>query len=227
MTERSGEDPAIEQVREQISRRGFLKLGLVGTALAATGGVGLALRGGALRDAPANLKVFSQHEYSVLAALGDLICPAMPPDLPGATALDVASKADAMFAPMPADIQKQFKMMLSLFDNALVGFLFEGRITPFTKLSPEDQYKSFESWGNSTIGFRNTVFNALRALVPALYYGDERTWKGVGYPGPPEIADILEYRRGKLEQEQRDAIAASTPEAIAASNPPMRSGEAD
>src|SRR5690606_12655582 len=97
MTDRAPEDPAVEQVREQISRRGFLKIGVLGGMMAASGGVlGLAFRSGALRDAPADLKVFSRAEYSVLAALGDLICPAIPPDLPGASALDVAAQVDKM-----------------------------------------------------------------------------------------------------------------------------------
>ena len=37
----------------------------------------------------------------------------------------------------------------------------------------------------SSVALRRTVFRALSGLVSSIYYGDPRTWPGVGYPGPP------------------------------------------
>ena len=216
MTTPNSEETSQGQAGEGLSRRSFLKVGLVGSAIAAVGGVGLALRGPAMRAVPGGLKVLSEKEYAIIAALGDVICPKRGPNLPGATAIDVAKKADDLFATMPETAQKEFKILLGVFDNALTGLLFEGRITPFSKLSPEAQVRSFESWANSGVAFRRTAYHALRAMIPALYYGDKRTWKGVGYGGPPDVADIRAYRRAKLEQEQREAIENSRPEALAA-----------
>ena len=216
MTMPNSEETSPEQAGEGLSRRSFLKVGLVGSAIAAVAGVGLALRGPAMRAVPGGLKVLSDKEYAIIAALGDVICPARGPSLPGASAIDVAKKADDLFATMPEAAQKDFKILLNVFDNALTGLLFEGRITPFSKLDPEAQVRSFESWAGSGVAFRRTAYHALRAMIPALYYSDERIWKGVGYGGPPDVADIREYRLAKLEQEQREAIENSRPEAIAA-----------
>ena len=169
-----------------LPRRSFLKVGLLGTVVAALGGVGLALRGALLRKIPAGgLKVLSEKEYSILAAVMDRICPDLGEKAPGAAALDIASKADEAFAKLDEGAQKEFKILLGVFESALAGFLFEGRLTPFTKLSPEDQDESLRRWGNSRIGFRRSGYQALRGLSGALYYGDPRMWKNVGYPGPP------------------------------------------
>jgi len=115
----------------------------------------------------------------------DRICPILGEKAPGAAALDIASKADELFAKLDDEARQEFKILLGVFDSALAGFVFEGRITPFTKLSPEGQDKSLRSWGASRVGFRRTGYQALRALSGALYYGDERMWKNVGYLGPP------------------------------------------
>lgn len=205
-----------EQARAAISRRGFLKVGVLGTAVAAVGGIGLALRGPDARKTPGDLQVFNAKEYAILAALAQVICPPHGKSLPGANAIDVAAKADALLAPMNGAIQKEFKILVNVFDNAITGLLFEGRITPFSKLSYEEQVRSFESWAGSSVAFRRTAYQALRAMMAALYYGDERTWEGVGYGGPPEIADIRADRLAKLEQEQREAIENSRPQALAA-----------
>lgn len=169
------------------SRRGFLKIGLIGTGVAAAGGVGLALRRTVLREAPAaGLKVLSEREYSVLAAVADRICPALGEGAPGATKLDVARKADEIFATLPQAVQKEFKILLGVFESALTGALFGERIRPFTQLSPEEQDEVLEAWRDSSVAFRRTAFRALSGLAKSIYWGEPQTWARVGYGGPPD-----------------------------------------
>lgn len=172
-----------------IPRRGFLKIGLIGTAVAAAGGVGLALREGALREVPAGgLKVFTAREYSILAILSERIVPSTGPDVPSPNKLDVARAIDEMFSRRDEATQKEFRSLLGLFDNALFGFVMEGRITPFTKLSPEAQDASLASWESSSLAFKRIVFAALRRLIGMVYYSFPETWPHIGYDGPPTEA---------------------------------------
>ena len=181
-------------VEGAIPRRGFLKIGLAGTALAAVGGVGLALRDGALREAPSGgLKVLTQREYSILASLADAICPSTGPDVPEPSKLDVARHIDEMFSRRDAHTQKEFRTLVGLFDNALFSFLLEGRITPFTKLSPEAQERSLKNWEHSGLELKRTIFIALRRLTGMIYYSFPETWKHIGYEGPP-TETALAYR---------------------------------
>ena len=198
-----------------IPRRGFLKIGLIGTAVAAVGGVSLALREGALREVPAGgLKVFTAREYSILTILAERIVPSTGPELPSPTRLDVARAIDEMFSRRDAQTQKEFRSLLGLYDNALFGFVMEGRITPFTKLSPEAQDASLASWETSGIAFKRIVFAALRRLIGMVYYTFPETWKHIGYDGPPTEAAkaYLAANRAAMQAEASKAAALPTPE---------------
>lgn len=210
-------------VEGAIPRRGFLKIGLTGTAITALGGVGLALREGALREAPAGgLKVLNPREYSVLAILADRIVPSTGPDVPRPGDLDVARKIDEMFSRRDKHTQKEFRTLVGLFDNALFSFLLEGRMTPFTKLSPERQNASLASWATSGLGFKRTVHQALRQLTGMVYYSFPETWKHIGYEGPPvEAAKVyLAVNRQAMQKELVTPATSTTDEPVSTEQQP-------
>jgi hypothetical protein len=81
-------------------------------------------------------------------------------------------------------------LSLTLLENALSGALFDGRFTPFTKLSGEEQDRVLSAFRGSRLTFRRSIFAALDALVSAVYFGDARAWPAVGYGGPPDPAKL-------------------------------------
>ncbi len=179
-------DAAAKLGAARVSRRGVIKAGVLGTAAFALGGVSLALRPSTLvQPLPAGLQVLNAREYSVLTVIADRLCPAMGEGAPGARALDVATTIDRRLARAEADMQGAIKLLLNLFENALTGALFGERFKPFTQLDADAQDRVLAQWRASTVGFRRTAFGALNGLVASTYYGDPRTWKRIGYDGPP------------------------------------------
>jgi hypothetical protein len=163
-----------------------IKAGLLGTAALALGGVGLALRRGTLvQPLPAGLRVLDAREYSVLTVIAERLCPPMGDGAPGARALDVAAMVDGRLARAEADVQGAIKLLLQVFENALTGALFGERFAPFTQLDHAAQDRVLAQWRASTVGFRRSAFGALNGLVASTYFGDARTWKRIGYEGPP------------------------------------------
>ncbi len=170
-----------------ISRRTLVRGGLASFALVVLSGAGIALRGTKLAAAPAaGLKILSQAEYSVLAAVARRICPAPRAGVPGADAIDVALLADHLLETADDDAREGTKIALRIFENGLAGALFFERVTPFTALSPEAQDRTLLAFRGSRVALRRTLFRALSGLCAALYYGDPRSWPSVGYPGPPD-----------------------------------------
>src|SRR5258708_30157404 len=112
------------------TRRGFMKKTLGGAALlAAAGAVPLALRRTKLREVPkgSQLRFFTPAEYSIFAAIADRVLAIAPAgaeasahqtlrNAPTPEQLEVALKADAFLAPLPAADAKQLKQLLALFD---------------------------------------------------------------------------------------------------------------
>jgi hypothetical protein len=173
------------------TRRGFLKKSLLGVGfLAIAGAVPLALRRGRLRPLPAGatLLVLTEGEYSVLTAVADCIFAPLAPGQPTPDVIGVALKIDALMAGADPDSQRDFKQLLDLFENALPGLLWDGRPTPFTERSPEEQTATLERWRFSRLPLRRSGFQALQRLCNAVYYSDPATYAGIGYPGPPLLA---------------------------------------
>jgi len=177
------------------TRRGILKKTLGGAALlAAAGAVPLALRRTALREVPAGRKLafFTPAEYSIFAAVADRVL-AAPPELAGAPTpaqVEVALKADAFLAGLPAHDAKEFKQLLALFDNALFSLVMGGAPTPFTQKEPEQQDAQLRDWSRSRLAVRRSGYQALKRLIGSVYYGSPATYASVGYPGPPDVSAV-------------------------------------
>jgi hypothetical protein len=168
------------------TRRGFLVRGLAGAAVIAAGAVPLGLRKTRLPAVVPTLSFFSAAEYAVFRAVADQLLPGGA-GWPPASSLDVAARADALFALADEATQADVRQLLGLFDNALVALLLDGRPTPFTALAPAEQGRALDAWRTSRLVLRRSGFSALRNVAMAIYYADPSTWEGVGYPGPPEI----------------------------------------
>ena len=169
-----------------MKRRSFLK---------AAGGTGIAVLGGAgvlfARDTrmvtlPAEpLQFFTPREYSIFHAVAETVV--TPPE--GAPSIDDVQallKADRHLARLDTGAQSDFRQLLSLFDNALAGFLLCGTIAPFTRMTPEKQIAFLAKWESHRIGTLRSGYQAMKRLSVASYYGNPKTYFVVGYPGPPE-----------------------------------------
>jgi hypothetical protein len=168
------------------TRRSFIKRGIFGGALLALGGAGgLALRRGVPATLPAEgLKVLGAREYAVVEALARrMIVP--QPGFPSPDELRVAFECDRVLEKADETTQVEVRQLLQLFENALVGFVFGRRVTPFTKLLAEEQDQVLNEWMTSRLALRRTGFVALRTLVVSAYYGNPKAWPAVSYPGPP------------------------------------------
>jgi hypothetical protein len=176
-------------VPEALTRRRLLKRGLFGGALLALGGSAvLASRDGLSLPLPEGLQVLGPREYATLQALARRAFPPRP-GWPDADTARVALTADGLLARGDPAIAKEVKDLLGLFDNALAGFLFAGRVTPFSRLSPEAQDAAFEDWRSSRLVLLRTGHHALRTLVYSAYYLHPAAMAASGYVIPEGFHD--------------------------------------
>lgn len=167
-----------------LSRRSLIKRGLLGGAVLAVGGAGFLASRGTRRGKPPPrpLSVLSEDEHAVMQAIAARVV--LPGE--GAPSLDdTAWNVDQLLTAVDSSAVKEVKQVLGLFESALAGFLFGGRVTPFTRLSPEEQDRVLREWQQSRLLVRRTSFSALKTLALAGYYGSSAAWGYLGYPGPP------------------------------------------
>jgi len=175
------------------SRRTFLKRGLFGSAVLLLGGGGLALYPSREVASPGGaLRVLEPRSFQVLAAFAARVVTVAGAD-PGA----IARSVDKMLASAPPETHAKMNALLGLFENALPGLLLDGRVQPFTRLSPDAQDRVLESWRRSRLAVRRTGFQALRKLCLAAFYAEETSWAAMGYH-PPSGLNAMAYDDSKV-----------------------------
>lgn len=169
------------------TRRGFLSVGLGGTALLALGGLGLSFWPSRVREPRGALRCLSPVEYSVIAAACEAIVPAYE-DFPSAAELGVPELVDEYFALLHEGDQADFKAALALLENAFVGLVLDGRAKPFTQASVEERQETLEAWRSSSLSVRRTAFRAIHKVIVSTYYAQPRVYPQMGYSVPAGLA---------------------------------------
>jgi hypothetical protein len=172
-----------------VTRRTVLKVGLGGAAILAAGGIGLGLRPSVLRSPSRPLRVLSPVEFSVLAAFAERVAPGGR-GFPPASQLGVAEKLDDYLFFKPDGVRKEVRQALHLVENAVAGFVLDGRPRTFTASTPAEQDAILEAWRHSRLHVRRTVYAALHGLCAATYYATPSTYPMTGYPGPPSFGNV-------------------------------------
>lgn len=171
----------------KITRRTVLKVGGGAAVVVAGGAVGLGLRETVLREPRRPLKVLTQVEFSVLAAMADRMAPGHG-DWPSPWDLEIPEDIDELLTTVHPEDVAGLKEALAGFESAHVGFILDGRTNTFTGQDAEDQDDSLEDWRSSWIQTRRGAYRALHRMVSAAYYGSPRVWPLLGYPGPPKFS---------------------------------------
>jgi len=111
---------------------------------------------------------------------------AIEPGAPSAESVGVVGRVDALLARSPADVQRELRRLLRLFENGLTGLLTGSGWTSFTAASGEARRRRLMAWEMSRISIFRTGFQAMKRLTAACYYSCPAAWAAIGYPGPPE-----------------------------------------
>jgi hypothetical protein len=167
----------------RLTRRSFLKKGLIGGVLLAGAGIGLAKFPGRLTHKPRRpLRVLDEREFATLGAVAARVIQA-----PHVDPVEIAHRADESLVVAVPEVRHDVKQLLTLFENALAGALFDFRFKPFTRLEPAQQDAALLKWRDSRIAVRRTGYVTLRKLAAGYFYCDPATWHDIGYAGPPSL----------------------------------------
>jgi hypothetical protein len=160
---------------------------LVATAILSAAGAALSVwpvrrRAGV---ATPELKVLSEAAFWTLIAFAERVVPA------GADHLQVARAVDHALTYISVESQHDLNTLLGLLENGVVGLLFGVSPRPFSHRSPEARDATILDWANSSLTLRRGGFQALRKLCLAAHFGEQTSWKGMGYQGPPATGGLF------------------------------------
>ncbi len=171
-----------------LSRRGLLKVGLMGSAFLATAGLTASLSG-CSASTPANgFAVVRDSDLPFLKAV-------IPVMLAGAV------KPEAMQQAIAATLQnldyslnhlspELLKLTVQLFD-VLAMAVTRGPLTgvwgSWENASSEDISHFLTRWQNSSLSLLRMGHASVLQLVMMSWYGRPESWAHCGYPGPPKV----------------------------------------
>lgn len=167
-----------------LSRRTFVKVGLVG-------GLALATAGGLYRftrppEAPHRF-VLDSGSREVLAAIAPVILAGTVRPDDAHKQADVQAAIDrtmAAIAGLPLRSQKEVQDLFALLALAPSRRFLAGVTEDWASAKPQDIAAFLQSWRVHRVVMLQTAYHALHDLVAGGWYADESTWAGIGYPGP-------------------------------------------
>ncbi|MBX9913819.1 MAG: twin-arginine translocation pathway signal protein [Pseudomonadaceae bacterium] len=172
----------------QLSRRGLLKVGLLGSAFLATAGVTATLSGCSASVPASGLVTLRSSDLPFLRAV-------IPVILEGAVSVEKMPAAveqsitglDYSLTRFSPEMQK---LTVQLFDVLALG-LTRGPLTgvwgSWDNASTADVRSFLNRWQNSSLSLLKMGHASILQLVMLAWYGNSESWAHCGYPGPPKV----------------------------------------
>ncbi len=171
-----------------LSRRGLLKVGLLGSAFLAGAGLTASLGGCSASSPQAGFVIIRSSDLPFLQALIPVLLEGAvaPAQMPQAVAGTLQSLDHSLNHLSP----EMLKLTQQLLDT-LVLPLTRGPLTgvwgSWENASPAQVRRFLERWQNSSIDLLKMGHAALLQLVMMSWYGRPESWAHCGYPGPPSV----------------------------------------
>lgn len=163
-----------------ISRRSFLKAGLIGAvALATAGGIYRATR----QSAPAAGFVLDENARAVLTAIVPVVLQDAIDPIPQAVESAVMRVRDAI-AGLPLSMQNEIQDLFGLLALGPTRRLLAGLPEDWPQAKPQDVAAFLQDWRLSRFTLLQSAYHALHDLITGTWYGHESSWAAIGYPGP-------------------------------------------
>lgn len=169
----------------KISRRTFLKTGLIGAlALAAAGGLYRATRN------PVALEKFvldGEARSALAAIVGAMLNGAM--SAPSAQVIGAEiDRVQGAIAGLPLITQNEIQDLFGLLTLTPTRRFLAGLPDQWSAAKPADVTAFLQSWRTHRIGMLQSAYHALHDLIIGPWYADPASWDAIGYPGPPKLS---------------------------------------
>ncbi len=172
-----------------ITRRQFIKAGLIGGAALTAAGLFYS-RG--LKEAPGGAVPhrLTLSERTIVGALVPAILAGVLPAPGEARSRAIAQTVDGVgvaIAGLSAPAQKELAELFTLLGFAPARVLL-ARLWPAWEDASAAEIAAFlEGWRESRFALLRSAYAGLHDLVLGAWYGTPDTWERIGYPGPPEM----------------------------------------
>ena len=181
-----------------VSRRRFLKLGLFGGVVIVGATI---LTRGVFWGAKSRLSRRRGYEYAFLTerdceAVFALIPAILVHDAFGVSEAEreelyeeTLQAVDAAIASFQPAIQSEIRQLFHLLALAPARMFLAGVWRDWSRTDAQTATAFLNRWRFSRFNIFRSGYDALQQLVLAAWYGNPKSWSGIGYPGPPNLGE--------------------------------------
>ncbi len=166
-------------------RRSFLTLGIAGAATFAAAGWWASLR-----NRPDPLLALDDDARSIVAALVPAMLEGALPSASrerDASIAQTVGNVDRAIQGLPPSARAELGQLFALLALPPARRAFAGVAPPWHEASVPEVAAFLDRWRDSGWALKRSAYDALHQLILAAWYGNPRSWAGIGYPGPPRI----------------------------------------
>ncbi|MDJ0840536.1 MAG: hypothetical protein QNK37_28760 [Acidobacteriota bacterium] len=183
----------------KLNRRQFIKTGIAGSLLLGAAGYVThgVFWGGGKRSASVagrTCRFFTRRQAQTLKPMIPVVLGEALPTGPSTAGLvdEVLLGMDVNIAALPLAAKQEISALLTILALAPTRWLAAGVWSSWSNASPETIRAFLDRWHASGSLMLRSGADALCMLIAASWYGNPKSWAGVGYPGPPKVGNLKE-----------------------------------
>lgn len=180
----------------KMDRRKFLKVGIAGGVVLAS--VGYASHGvfwgGDSQKATVDghaYDFFTVRDHQLMHALVPVLMEdGLTPELQADKAAiyeEIVQSVDFVIAGFLPEVQAELRQLFSLLTFAPSRIAIGGPFGGWHNAKPEKVRSFLEGWRYSSVALFQSAYDALVQLTMGSWYGNQKSWSFIGYPGPPNL----------------------------------------
>jgi len=173
-----------------LTRRQLIKTGAVGA---------VALVAAAYLAAPAEERVaasagrlgfLTTHDVPIVRAIGPAII-GVEPGGAGPSLDELVTGVDKAILALPLAVQQEVRELFDLLQNRWLRRWLAGVRSPWADVSPDEAAAFLARWQDGAFVLLRTGYQALHSLISAAWYGNPKSWAGIGYQQPARVMEVL------------------------------------
>jgi hypothetical protein len=180
--------PSFDPTSVRITRRTLLKAGAAGVTLLLLARTFHA-QAAAVPRADAGEAALDADARTVLGAVIPVLLEgALPTGAAAPRARDeVLAGVARVIAGLPPASRRELDQLFTLLAFAPTRTLVAGVWSSWPDASPDSIAAFLSRWRDSRFALLRSAYDALHQIILAAWYGNERAWPAIGYPGPPAL----------------------------------------
>lgn len=101
--------------------------------------------------------------------------------------LEVVRGVDLTISGLAPSVQKELRELFFLMDFPVVRRFLAGVWTPWLHAQESEIDRFLRNWQQSRLNLLRSAYQGFHEIIMASWYGNPRSWAGIGYGGPPAL----------------------------------------